>query len=1369
MLILIWLLWTFEQLVANPPLPPNQLPVIVVPQILSFGSQNIGYVAQKNFTIYNNADMDISIATDYDERDHFHPLLSRGEKLRLPRNGKQEITIHFLPRTVGDVRSIFKIYIYTISNMVPSDIVDVNLLGVGTENPYQIRPYIGVKWPTNIAFTPTITMYNPHRHVLRVKEMYSSGGGLHLDLPNDISKDHTWDLLPFESKDIMKINFQSKVAYNHLSYITIKTDEVSQPDIKLPVEINLVDGAGVFSRPSMIDFGHFAHSGPPKVIDIFLLSTYNCSLRIFSINIQDSILHQNGISVKLVKDELFRSQQGMFQKVAEITITPSLLPDLLPNLHNKHVGNVSIVFTNKNNINPKLKIPFMAHVFHGSLNAGGIDPGFYSGALPSSRKVRNFTLENSYNVPLAIREVVFSQSLLNIFNINKLALPVIIYPDVSAKVCELSLKEHGPRYSKKGDVTIKTNLTDFPYQINIYDGAVDVFIDGKPQNVLNFELLGYNQTRYKIVTLKNNNPVPVQLLYYFTNVPFAEGYYTRLYRHGEGFSNISKDDVMQHKMVVLASNDFMEINVTISTPSVAHNVSGFFVVETNYDFVQLPLTFRTLEGELFSLVLNYKDLFPGKSRHLKLVIRNTFNETIPVSSIQLEKSSMVSIVELKRNIKLKPLSNTEVSVVSFNPTQVPEYSYLLTDDVKKQKEWFKGTHLNFEQVDYELKLYKHLQGKWSHLNKLKKNKIVVDGVIQSSFADNTKISLNLEMIWPSLVEKFSHFQVTHVKDTTTSVVQIANPSSHPLHIEAFFINHHPHARALADILGLKLDVVNIDNTFSFEHDNSNLIDIFLNSNDISDKIETIILKPYEKRNFSFNFSPHFVGLHKNVLVLRNNLTLFEPMLFTATAAQGDLKFHRKSELVFSIHENILRMCKDLDENSMEAESFAINRTFTLKNNGDIAVNIEDILINGVSCSAYGISVFNCNQHLMEPNSTYQINMNFIPNFHYSHVEYTLTVKQKVGKSLQIPLIAKLPPHMLSVCSDKIVRPLWEAPLRFLSASFLICLIITIFVQSYMFFRYQPLMFNTNINPIVIHKPLDLQAPSPPKALPINKKQAKKVAAKQNEPLKLTKKKSKELYKQEAKAKDVKILQNVAETLKPKELAKVVKKKVVNKVSSKVVSKPIVLETVVKTPKPAKMTSIVKPQIKEQPELILEPIKKIKDNVNIVKPARKKEPDEPTANPISPSKYKLSNKLAASIPDPKLSQEFAKAVQEQKKKMQAHNPFLGSYTSWQPKEHIISPIMPLKHPKPSISPIGRPNVMTPIPNTPLRSPVDDWFAPNATQDMNFPLWSGERQTSRLQSMFPSTNTPPSFSPLFVDKDIWAPINDDEGEKSWNELE
>lgn len=316
----------------------------------------------------------------------------------------------------------------------------------------------------------------------------------------------------------------------------------------------------------------------------------------------------------------------------------------------------------------------------------------------------------------------------------------------------------------------------------------------------------------------------------------------------------------------------------------------------------------------------------------------------------------------------------------------------------------------------------------------------------------------------------------------------------------------------------------------------------------------------------------------------------------------------------------------------------------------------------------------------------------------------------------------------------------------------------------MFFRYQPIMFNTNINPIVIHKPLDLQAPVVPKSQPISKKQAKKVAAKQSEPPKLSKKKSKELYKQEAKAKDAKILQNVADTVKPKEVAKVVKKKVVNKASSEVVSKSIVLETVVKPAKPAKMTSIVKPQIKEQPEIIPEPVKKIKD-VNIVKPARKKEPEESPTNIISPSKYKLSNKLAASIPDPKLSQEFAKAVQEQKKKKQAHNPFLYN-SSWQAKEQI-SPIMPLKHPKPSISPIGRPN-MVPNNNSTIRSPVDDWFAPNATQDMNFPLWAGERQTSRLQSMFPSTNTPPSFSPLFVDKDIWAPINDDEGEKSWNEL-
>ena len=42
------------------------------------------------------------------------------------------------------------------------------VFGVGIQNPYRIRPFLGARVPVNSSFSPLIRMYNPHGSVLQV-------------------------------------------------------------------------------------------------------------------------------------------------------------------------------------------------------------------------------------------------------------------------------------------------------------------------------------------------------------------------------------------------------------------------------------------------------------------------------------------------------------------------------------------------------------------------------------------------------------------------------------------------------------------------------------------------------------------------------------------------------------------------------------------------------------------------------------------------------------------------------------------------------------------------------------------------------------------------------------------------------------------------------------------------------------------------------------------------------------------------------------------------------------------------------------------------------------------------------------------------
>lgn len=57
------------------------------------------------------------------------------------------------------------------------------MFGVGIDNPYRLKPLIGARIPVNSSFSPIINMHNPFSKSLRVVEMFSSGGNLHLELP----------------------------------------------------------------------------------------------------------------------------------------------------------------------------------------------------------------------------------------------------------------------------------------------------------------------------------------------------------------------------------------------------------------------------------------------------------------------------------------------------------------------------------------------------------------------------------------------------------------------------------------------------------------------------------------------------------------------------------------------------------------------------------------------------------------------------------------------------------------------------------------------------------------------------------------------------------------------------------------------------------------------------------------------------------------------------------------------------------------------------------------------------------------------------------------------------------------------------------
>ena len=61
-----------------------------------------------------------------------------------------------------------------------------------------------------------ISMHNPHPDTLQLLAMFTSGGDLHLELPNgeDTGPLQMWEIPPFETKRIMRASFLARMETN---------------------------------------------------------------------------------------------------------------------------------------------------------------------------------------------------------------------------------------------------------------------------------------------------------------------------------------------------------------------------------------------------------------------------------------------------------------------------------------------------------------------------------------------------------------------------------------------------------------------------------------------------------------------------------------------------------------------------------------------------------------------------------------------------------------------------------------------------------------------------------------------------------------------------------------------------------------------------------------------------------------------------------------------------------------------------------------------------------------------------------------------------------------------------------------------------
>ena len=186
--------------------------------------------------------------------------------------------------------------------------------------------------------------------------MYTSGGGLHLELPNDEyeAPSSFWKVPPYETRPVMKAHFVARISSNHSSYIRIRTN-VTNVQLMLPVEVEVSNSPGLYSPLDTLDFGVLrSHHDTPKMLPIQVINAAMKTIYVQSIVVTPL---SEGLTVDFYGPVKLQAQTSNPFHIANLVLDPSQF-----SCTGLCVGKVLI--KSKNN-QYKLSIPFVVRIIKG--------------------------------------------------------------------------------------------------------------------------------------------------------------------------------------------------------------------------------------------------------------------------------------------------------------------------------------------------------------------------------------------------------------------------------------------------------------------------------------------------------------------------------------------------------------------------------------------------------------------------------------------------------------------------------------------------------------------------------------------------------------------------------------------------------------------------------------------------------------------------------------------------------------------------------------------------------------------------------------------------------------------------------------------
>lgn len=397
----------------------------------------------------------------------------------------------------------------------------------------------------------------------------------------------------------------------------------------------------------------------------------------------------------------------------------------------------------------------------------------------------------------------------------------------------------------------------------------------------------------------------------------------------EAGNNTKLSNFVEHKSsswkpgkdLVIPDKSFTFFKFTVFGNPLIGRQNSIFIFQTEFCEYQYPVSFSITNNSMFSIpqMIDFGEVFPTmlSSREIKLM--STFPDEILINRVFLQNSDprfYFQKLDSQFQPRVTPNNISTIATVMLKPETAPSSEqYVGMPFTSHDGQWFAYAMkfpANLAEIDSYL--YRRLRKRYNYMVSKGQNIINTSIIVDTPTVKNLEIPAKAELVWPKLFSHtVVHFPLTAVGNFTILNLTLTNPSSRPVIVQLLPLVIYPDAESFLDFFKDEfpaplIEPVETNETLMFSLRDTELFTLKPNSPvpKLREEVEKVvgsniprftlsmILQPKMKARIRIGFLPTDYDLHSSLLIIRNNLTVIEPVVLYGQGARIDVKVENKS-------------------------------------------------------------------------------------------------------------------------------------------------------------------------------------------------------------------------------------------------------------------------------------------------------------------------------------------------------------------------------------------------------------------------------------------------------------------------------------------